>query len=651
MTMLILIIIIPLLVALAVLIWPRKSDWLAISGSLLTLLWSIFIWLSVNENGTIEVSRIGLPQMPFVLSATPFSATVLLVVTLVAFSIFIYARGYMASEKGKTSFWSVMSLFLAGMELLVLSCDWITLIVGWEIMGFASYRLIATWHEQKEAQDGANKAFMVTRVTDTGLYLGIFLVILQTDTSSINPEIATPVSLFAGLALLFAVMGKSAQVPFQSWLSGAMAGPTPVSSFLHSATLVAAGILLLLKAYPLLPESLLPWMGLVGSVTILLGGLTAVFSDDLKQMLAASTSSQLGFMLLALAAGFPGAAAAHLLAHAFMKSSLFLGAGIWQHAFHSTSFNQIKAAGKNYKITYLLFVLAGLALAGIPPLVGYYSKDAILAAGLRSNAALLYFGVAALGALLTALYMGRSFHLLWKQKGEATKIELFNWMRVGLALLVLVVVIGGLLLKPALHFMDYELPHASLAIVVGIIMAVAGLMVGWFFLPYTFKNSVVSFVKNNFPLAGGYYPLVVIPTLKLAGYFYHFEKRLNLFIETLGNQFYQLAKAMNASSQWIENIIAILGYRFYQLGTGLNTSSQWIENFTFATGRLNLALARLSRLMDDNGLEAFIFRLAGSVKGFGRISRKLQSGMVHQEMMWSVIGFVGFIIVLIISIF
>jgi len=271
-------------------------------------------------------------------------------------------------------------------------------------------------------------------------------------------------------------------------------------------------------------------------------------------------------------------------------------------------------------------VLAGLALAGIPPLVGYYSKDAILAAGLRSNAALLYFGVAALGALLTALYMGRSFHLLWKQKGEATKIELFNWMRVGLALLVLVVVIGGLLLKPALHFMDYELPHASLAIVVGIIMAVAGLLVGWFFLPYTFKNSVVSFVKNNFPLAGGYYPLVVIPTLKLAGYFYHFEKRLNLFIETLGNQFYQLAKAMNASSQWI-------------------------ENFTFATGRLNLALARLSRLMDDNGLEAFIFRLAGSVKGFGRISRKLQSGMVHQEMMWSVIGFVGFIIVLIISIF
>ncbi|MGK7395639.1 MAG: NADH-quinone oxidoreductase subunit 5 family protein [Candidatus Cyclobacteriaceae bacterium M3_2C_046] len=625
--MLISIIILPLLTAINILFWPKKANWLALAGSMAVLVLSIITWLLVKQGEPIEIRFGGLPQLPFILLANPLNATVLLVVTLVAFSIFIYANGYMASEQGKTAFWSGMSLFLAGMELVVLSGDWVSLIMGWEIMGFASYRLIATWHEKKEAQAGANKAFMLTRVTDMGLYLGLFLVILHTGTSSINPAIAMPVSLWAGLALLLAVMGKSAQVPFQSWLSGAMAGPTPVSALLHSATLVAAGILLLLKAYPLLPETLMSWMGLAGSLTILLAGLTAIFSDDLKQMLAASTSSQLGFMLLALAAGFPGAAVAHLMAHAFMKSSLFLGSGIWQHAFDSTSFNQLKAAGKNFRLTYLGFLIAGISLAGVPPLVGYYSKDAVLAAGLHSDASLIYFTVAVSGALLTALYMGRSFHLLWQantRPGEKT--ESFKWMRTGMFLLVLVVAIGGLLLKSLIHLINYELPHATLAIIFGLIAAVAGLLSGWFLIPARLKSSTIDFIKNNYPIAGGYYHWVVVPILKLAGFFYQFEKRLNRFITSLG-------------------------HLFYHLGKGMDNTSQWLEAFTLATGRFNLSLSRISRVMDDDGLEVFLYRLSGSVKELGKISRKLQSGLVHQEMMWSVIGFVGFIIILIISIF
>ena len=649
MIMLILIIILPVIAAMAVLAWPKQSNWLALGGSFSALVLSIVTFWQVSQQGPIDILLAGLPQMPFILSANPFSATVLLVVTLVAFSIFIYAKGYMASEHGKTAFWSGMSLFLAGMELLVLSGDWVTLIIGWEIMGFASYRLIATWHEQKDAQAGANKAFMMTRVTDMGLYLSIFLLILHTGTSAIHASASAPVTLFAGLALLFAVMGKSAQVPFQSWLSGAMAGPTPVSSLLHSATLVAAGILLLLKAYPLLPESLFPWMGMLGSATILLAGLTAVFSDDLKQMLAASTSSQLGFMLLALAAGYPGAAAAHLLAHAFMKSSLFLGAGIWQHAFHGTSFSQLQAAGKKYKLTYLAFVLAGLALAGIPPLVGYYSKDAVLAAGLKSEAAVLYFSIAAIGALLTALYMGRAFHLLWQKKEDSAKVHQLNWMRTGMLLLVVVVAIGGLFLKPVVHFINYELPHATMAIIVGLIMALAGLLAGWFILTANYKSSFSNFIKNNYPLAGGYHQLVVVPVLKLADCFYLFEKRLNHFIAAIGNAFYHVVKIIDDTSFRIENFTQSVGKLFLNLSLIFNRTSQWIEDFTFSTARVNLYLSRMSRWIDDNGLEASIFRLAASVKGLGKYGRQLQSGMVHQEMMWSVVGFLGFIILLMIT--
>lgn len=622
---LLLIIIAPLLASLAIVWKPKAASWIGLLATGIPLLLALFLLIKLNGN-PYSLQLPGLPELPFILQINNFTGIILLIVTFVSFAIFIYSRGYMRHEPGKITFWSIMSLFFAAMLLLVMAADWLSFIMGWEIMGFASYRLIGTWHQEKSAQDGANKAFMITRFTDLGLYLGIILLILSTGSSSIAIEGTSKISTLAGIFLLLAVMGKSAQVPFQSWLSAAMAGPTPVSALLHSATMVAAGVILLLKAYPVLPAEVLPWIGVVGSITIIVTAMTAIVSDDLKQMLAASTSSQLGFMLVAVAAGFPGAALAHLMAHAFMKSSLFLGAGYWQHGFDGTSFQKLSAAGRKSKFVYLLFLLAALGLAGVPPLIGYYSKDAVLAAGLKAPMAIIYFPVAAVGALLTAIYIGRALNILWKkEETRLTKVAASSWMKTGMAGLVVVTVFGGFILNPIMQLMDYKLPHATAAIFTGITAAVTGLAVGWFWLNHNFKGNLAAFVRNNYPI-GGYQHLVVRPILQLAGVATTFEN-------------------------WFTRFILALGKIFYVLSQRLSRADEIIKWSTLVLGRTNLKIGKLSRLADDNGFEKAIYNVAESVKSFGQAGKKLQSGLVHQEMLWSVIGFIGFLVFMIFSIF
>ncbi len=621
--MLIIIILIPVFAALAALALPgKRALWPVLAGGVAAFLLSGWLLFHVLNNGPIVSEINGFPGMPFLLEAGNFSAIILMVVTAVALSIFVYSKGYMSSGPGKKTFWAGMALFLAAMELLVLSADWISFIVGWELMGFASYRLIATWHEEEGAQNGATKAFMLTRVTDMGLYIGVFLTILHSGSSEINAASGN-IPLLAGFALMFAVMGKSAQVPFQSWLSGAMAGPTPVSSLLHSATMVAAGIILMLKSFPVLPHEILSWIGFAGAITILLTGLTAIFASDLKQMLAASTSSHLGFMLLAIGAGFPGAAVAHLLAHAFMKSSLFLGAGIWQHEYKSTRFENLQSAGKSNKFTFALFAVSAVALAGIPPLIGYFSKDAVLAAGLKSNLAPAYFSIATVGALLTALYMGRALQLIRKKEGkEPVHVPKINWMRSGMAVLVLVILAGGFFLKPVVKFMNFEMPHSVAAIVAGVSAAVAGLVVGWFFFSKEFKSRIAEFVRNNYAIAGGYKKWVVFPVMQIAHFFNFVEKGLDTAVQFTGELFYLVSTS------------------FFQL-------DQLVERLTRFLGRFNLRLGQWTNSSDEAGLEEAIAGITQTIKNLGRQGQKLQNGLVHREMLWSVIGFIGFLLIMI----
>ncbi len=206
---------------------------------------------------TVTVKFGGLADQPFVLRSDYGTGLFALVVSLVALAIFIYAKDYMREQKGKQWFWPAMSLFLGAMQLLVLAGDWFLFITGWEVMGLASFLLIGTWHERERARSGSVKAFMITRFTDIGLYIGIFLIVINYGSLVIPFAGSEKITLTASLWILFAVMGKSAQVPFQSWLSGAMAGPTPVSALLHSATMVGAGVLLLIKINPLLSSDAL----------------------------------------------------------------------------------------------------------------------------------------------------------------------------------------------------------------------------------------------------------------------------------------------------------------------------------------------------------------------------------------------------------
>ncbi|MFV2002132.1 MAG: NADH-quinone oxidoreductase subunit L [Paracoccaceae bacterium] len=335
MSLVVAILLAPLLAALLILTLRRASEVIALAGIGVSFVAALsLLWLAISFGGnTAEVVLPGLPAMPLRLQGTQLTSVFSALVATVATFVLIYAVGYMRTDPEKPRFFATMLFFVTAMQALVLAGDWITLLAGWELIGFSSYMLIGFWYGRGGVSGAATRAFIYTRSADLGLYLGIFVLIGAAGTTEISVTLETtgPMATIAGLLLLVAAIGKSAQVPLQDWLQRAMAGPTPVSALLHSATLVAAGAILLIRVAPMLPDQALLVVGLVGGVTAVVAGLIALGERDLKRMLAASTSSQYGLMLVAVGAGVPVAALLHLIAHAAIKSSLFLGAGVFQH--------------------------------------------------------------------------------------------------------------------------------------------------------------------------------------------------------------------------------------------------------------------------------------------------------------------------------
>ncbi len=599
-----------------------RHGWITIIASALSLAASLFLLFSVQQTSPVEYYFAGLPGQPFLLYANVNACVLSITVSVVALAIFIYSLEYMAQKKGKTWFWGGISLFLASMQLLVFAGDWLLFITAWEMMGAASFLLIGTWHEKPEARQGAVKAFMLTRFTDMGLYAGIFILILTLGSTHITANTEKQISTLGGIFLLIAIMGKSAQVPFQSWLSGAMAGPTPVSALLHSATMVAAGAILLFRIYPLLNEDVLFITGIVGGITILLTGITAITAKDVKQLLAASTSSQLGFMLLAVGAGSPGAAFAHWIAHAFMKSSLFLGAGIFQHVYHSTAFEDISGAGKKLKSTFTGFAIAAIGLSGIPPLIGYWSKDGILASTSQSAHSLLFFTIAVAGAFFTAIYMGKAVNRIWAGQENTSDKPGLRQMISGLFILVVFIVAGGFFLEPIVKFAGYEIPSGTLSKIAGITAAVAGLLAGWYVKEKWLNGKLWNAARGNYQVAGGYQKLVVVPVLKLTAFFYHVELLLNVFISKTGQSFVSIAKLLYGADKILNNL-------------------------TEDVGSTGLQLSAASNSFEENGIEKGVYSVSSSVKESGRVGRKLQSGLVHKELVITVAGLLILIFVLI----
>jgi len=352
-----------------------------------------------------------------------------LLITGVGSLIIIYSVGYMSHDRDRRRFFGYMNLFLAAMLLLVLGDNYLVLYVGWEGVGLASYLLIGFWQYKPSAAVAAKKAFIVNRVGDAGLTLAIFLMFAEFGTVSFTGVFGSVksggsgVATALGLLLLLGACGKSAQVPLQSWLLDAMEGPTPVSALIHAATMVTAGVYLLVRSNPILavtPDARLAVV-LVGTVTLLFGGIIACAKDDIKKSLAGSTMSQIGYMTLGAGLGPAGYvfAIALLLAHGFFKAGLFLGAGSVMHGMNDeVNMRRYGALARVMPITSVTFGLAYLAIIGIPPFSGFFAKDPIIDADFSEHgtAGTVLGTLALIGAGITAFYMTRMMFMTWYGK-------------------------------------------------------------------------------------------------------------------------------------------------------------------------------------------------------------------------------------------
>ncbi|HED19134.1 MAG TPA: NADH-quinone oxidoreductase subunit L, partial [Gammaproteobacteria bacterium] len=511
-------------------------------------------------------------------------------VAVVCNLVMIYAVGYMKLDGEKLRFFATLLLFAAAMQTLVLAGDWILLLAAWELIGLSSYLLIGFWYRRPGVTSAATRAFLYTRSADLGLYIAVFILIASAGSSDIATTLNTGggTAVVAGLLLLVAAMGKSAQTPLHDWLQRAMAGPTPVSALLHSATLVAAGAILLIRTAPMLPPDTLLVIGIVGGITTVVTGLIALGERDLKRLLAASTSSQYGLMLVAVGAGVPLAALLHLIAHAAIKSSLFLGAGVFQHSRDGTAFTQLEGAGRDQPHCFFGFALAALALAGIPPLSGFFSKDAIIAASLASPNALMLTTFALAGTLLTGAYMARALHILWRGNSQKHDIVGLGWMGAGLAGLVTLAVILGAAFPSLETLLNESLSGNTLAQVLGLSAALSGLTLGWFIPMQRLLGPLLPWAQRGFAIAGGVDTWVVRPAFAIA------------------RSCEQLERGLYA---------AVLG-----------------------VGRLGLGIGRAVRYSDERGIDGLIFSLVRGTVELGSRARALQSGLIHREMAITVVG-------------
>jgi NADH-quinone oxidoreductase subunit L len=419
----------PLLGATVLLLGGRRTNawghFLAVAMSAASFVLGAFLFIQMT--GKSEEEReigqhlfdwisVGAFQVPFGLHLDQLSIVFVLLITGVGTLIHIYSIGYMEHDPNRRRFFAYLNLFVAAMLLLVLADNYFLLYVGWEGVGLASYLLISFYQQKPSAATAGKKAFVVNRVGDVGLSLAIMLMFVTFGTVTFEGVNAAAESgssstiTWIGLALLLAACGKSAQFPLQSWLLDAMEGPTPVSALIHAATMVTAGVYLIVRAHAIfdLSETARTAVVVVGAITLLLGAFIGTAKDDIKKGLAGSTMSQIGYMVLAAGLGPVGYVFAifHLLTHGMFKAGLFLGAGSVMHGMHDdVNMRHYGALRTMMKVTYATFGLGFLAIIGVPPFAGFWSKDEIIYVAFSQN---MIIGLATLlGAGVTAFYMTR----------------------------------------------------------------------------------------------------------------------------------------------------------------------------------------------------------------------------------------------------
>jgi NADH-quinone oxidoreductase subunit L len=433
----------------------------------------VWVWMAIGEFT---------PGFNFYLDG--LSLVMMLIITGVGFLIHLYSTGFMVDDPAYSRFFAYMNLFVAAMLMLVLGDNLVLLYLGWEGVGLCSYLLIGFWYENPDNGYAARKAFVVTRVGDTAMAIGLFLLFTQLGTLNIQDMLGaaqqqwamgSPLAIAAALLLLGGAVGKSAQLPLQTWLPDAMVGPTPISALIHAATMVTAGVYLVARTHVLfeLAPTVQMLVAFVGLATLLMAGFTAMTQRDIKRILAYSTISQIGYMFLALGAGAWSAAVFHLMTHAFFKALLFLAAGtVILSLHHEHDIFKMGGMRRQLPVAFWSFIIGSAALAALPFTSGFYSKDEILLAALavEGPGLLLWIG-GVIGAFFTGIYSFRLVFVVFfgDSAGHHEAKEEAHWtMAAPLLLLMVLALLGGWIQVPLdtvfSQGADHEEEHVSLLV-------------------------------------------------------------------------------------------------------------------------------------------------------------------------------------------
>ena len=564
------------------------------------------------------------------------------VVTFVSLMVHIYSVGYMHDDVRFTHFFASLSLFSASMLLLVMADNLLELLIGWELVGLCSFMLIGHWFEEKANSNAALKAFFTTRTGDVGLTLGVITLFFAADQTfnievinrmALEHEMSHTLVLVGGCLLFLGVMGKSAQFPLHIWLPDAMAGPTPVSALIHAATMVVAGVYLVARMYGVFWEGFsieaggINLVALIAGITMVIAAGLAFVQDDIKRVLAYSTVSQLGYMVAALGVGAWTAGVFHLFTHAFFKALLFLGSGSVIHAVHSNNMSEMGGLKKHMPVTFWTFVVGTVALAGIPPLAGFWSKDEILL-GAKEGGFPLVLLIGSVTAFMTACYMGRALYLTFfgQYRGHGHPHESPRSMTVPLLLLAAPSVVIGLINAPGIekfnewvHFhvegAEFELHHHAFNIGLAgfsVLLALAGLGVAtWVYYLRTAPKGVL----ERSPALRALYNFVVEK--------YYLDR---IFVDGL------------------------VGFIKGPLARGVYwTNQKIIDGAVNAVGVAAKIVGRFTYdVLDQKGVDGIVNGLGIGASETGGLLRLVQSGQVQQYalMLFAAVGLLGLALIL-----
>ncbi|WP_373232175.1 NADH-quinone oxidoreductase subunit L [Cohnella sp.] len=498
----------------------KTGAWIGTTATFVSLVLSVCIAIERISGNAPDYSRqidwlqIGNLKLGAGFEVTNLTSLMLVVVTVVGFLVNLYSQGYMKNDERISTFYAYVALFTSSMLALVLSDNLLTFYIFWELVGVCSFLLVGFWYQKPEAKAAAKKAFIVTRIGDLGLFIAVLLLFWYMpghalDFSSLHNVfdsqggvISTGITTLIALLIFLGAVGKSGQFPLHVWLPDAMEGPTPISALIHAATMVAAGVFLVARTFDIFEASQVAMntVAIIGAFTAIFAATIGLAQNDIKRILAYSTVSQLGYMMLALGVGSVSAAMFHLFTHAFFKALLFLGAGSVIHSVHTQDIREMGGLGAKMKITAWTFGIGALALSGIPPFSGFWSKDAVLTAALDKEPILFIVGIVA--AFFTALYMARLYFLVFVGKpreGQHAK-ESPSVMTIPLIVLAVLATVAGFVETPFngwfgqwLEGDDAQHHVSGLVMVVSAAVGFLGLYIGWLmYVKGTIRRDMVS---------------------------------------------------------------------------------------------------------------------------------------------------------------